>query len=471
MLLKERIPDSFYKLFRTKNMDSYMTCLVALYEESNRLVSSFGLTEEEGRAVISHEMETASVLWQAEEAMEDETPETVISPAVVLNRLLRWGWLRSDYDDRLNENLLSFPEYSQLYIELFEKLIREDDDLERQSLLSVYSALHTYHTEKKKNYQMLSNALSGARKLSQMLSNMQDGMRGYFEELSNSTEVLQVQKVLVSEINNHDSEKYAILTTSDSFYRYKENVKELLSMILVQLDEKRDEFFRWSKEPEQSVFYRQAQIGIRCCDRDSQLVYRIEHEFEQIEKKYNRLIEQKTIFAKRALARLNFILHEGNSEEDSVGALISQMASMDAAKKQKLMEQLQKQVRMSTTFRLFSDDSLYRARQTKQSEAVPVNPMAEQDEAELTDFVPKPLFSRQELQDFRESNMINGRFQVTKETVNSIEDLEKLMFFWQELTVNHSEEDVIELGQELENELGYSFTEFSLVEKEANQKS
>ena len=32
----------------------------------------------------------------------------------------------------------------------------------------------------------------------------------------------------MKEINNSDSKKYAILTTTDSFYRYKEAVKELI---------------------------------------------------------------------------------------------------------------------------------------------------------------------------------------------------------------------------------------------------
>lgn len=63
-------------------------------------------------------------------------------------------------------------------------------------------------------------------------------MRSYFEELSQKKNFIGIQKVLVEEINNSDSKKYAILTTTDSFYRYKEAVKELISQILRENDQK-----------------------------------------------------------------------------------------------------------------------------------------------------------------------------------------------------------------------------------------
>ena len=70
---------------------------------------------------------------------------------------------------------------------------------------------------------------------------MQDGMRAYFDELSRMKDFIGIQKVLIKEINNSDSRRYAILTTTDSFYRYKEAVKELISKILNQNDDRRAE--------------------------------------------------------------------------------------------------------------------------------------------------------------------------------------------------------------------------------------
>ena len=52
MQLKKRIPKDFYKLFRTRNMDAYMTFLAAIYDENNAVYTAVGLTIEEGQAVI-----------------------------------------------------------------------------------------------------------------------------------------------------------------------------------------------------------------------------------------------------------------------------------------------------------------------------------------------------------------------------------------------------------------------------------
>ena len=45
--------------------------------------------------------------------------------------------------------------------------------------------------------------------------------------------------------------------------------------------------------------------GIQFCEEAAQLVLLVEREFDLIEKKYNRLIELKTVFARRALARIH----------------------------------------------------------------------------------------------------------------------------------------------------------------------
>ena len=115
-----------------------------------------------------------------------------------------------------------------MYVELFEKLQKEDETGERESILAIYSALFTYHSDREKNSEILKSALRTSKNLEQLLSNMQNGMRTYFEELSQSKNFMEIQQVLVDEINNNDSKRYAILTTTDSFYRYKEAVKEIM---------------------------------------------------------------------------------------------------------------------------------------------------------------------------------------------------------------------------------------------------
>ena len=81
-------------------------------------------------------------------------------------------------------------------------------------------------------------------------------MRSYFDELSSQKHFIGIQQVLVEEINNSDSKKYAILTTTDSFYRYKEAVKELISEILNENDEKKAVLLKEKNLSKQARFYR-----------------------------------------------------------------------------------------------------------------------------------------------------------------------------------------------------------------------
>ena len=49
---------------------------------------------------------------------------------------------------------------------------------------------------------------------------------------------------------------------------------------------------------------------------EAMTICRIEREFDAIERRYNKLIEQKTVFASRAAARIRYILMEGAAEKD-----------------------------------------------------------------------------------------------------------------------------------------------------------
>ena len=55
----------------------------------------------------------------------------------------------------------------------------------------------------------------------------------------------------MKEINNSDSKKYAILTTTDSFYRYKEAVKELIDQNLVENEDRYQEILLRKAEYEE----------------------------------------------------------------------------------------------------------------------------------------------------------------------------------------------------------------------------
>ena len=116
-------------------------------------------------------------------------------------------------------------------------------------------------------------------------------------------------EVLVKEINNSDSKKYAILTTTDSFYRYKEAVKELIEENLEKTEARKYSFETelLSEEENTRKSYRLRRM-IEICEEATDMLYKISREFDAIERRYNKLIEQKTVFASRAAARIRYIM-------------------------------------------------------------------------------------------------------------------------------------------------------------------
>ena len=341
-----------------------------------------------------------------------------------------------------------------------------------------------YSSDKEKNNEILKSALRVSKKLVQMLVNMQDGMRGYFDELSRQKDFRGIQDVLVKEINNSDSRKYAILTTTDSFYRYKEAVKELLDRNLQENDMSRLKLLRELEEVRQKKMKDEENAGkvkdpkktdeaekikelrleraAAMCEEAADTLIRIERQFDAIERRYNKLIEQKTIFASRAAARIRYVLQEG-AEEDRTVALVDLLNK--SRRKEEISEKLAERIRLSRPHRALTDESLYKRKEKGREAFVPAT-VSEGGQAEenLESFVLKPLYTRKELQEFKERNSVGNVFRTTRQTVRSAEDLEKLFFIWQEATENAFGSGEITVGEEEETEQGMRFSTLEIRE-------
>lgn len=403
MNLISKIPKEFYKLFASKYMDYYQRFLTAIYEESGRSYSLLGLTERECRMIMNEQIAAETLDWSEEQFDEEGELLTRSNMAsICLKHLEDWGWLRRDYDEVLDSYVVSFPEYSQLFVELFQRLYSEEDTRERESVLAVYSYLYTYSSDSEKNNDILKSALQASRSLLQMLSNMQEGMRGYFDELSRQRSFLGIQEVLVKEMNNNESRKYAILTTTDSFYRYKEAVKELIDRNLSENEARKQELSGRQRElrtragrigeeqgepdrhiqtgqrepadlerlsPEDRIELRRLEHALRRTDEAMTIICMIEREFDAIERRYNKLIEQKTLFASRAAARIRYILMEGALEEDPTAVLAKLLNQ--SRRSTEILEKLSDRMRLTEPFRTVTGQSLARRRNTEKNSICP----------------------------------------------------------------------------------------------------
>ena len=114
-------------------------------------------------------------------------------------------------------------------------------------------------------------------------------------------------------------------------------------------------------------------------------------QFDLIEKKYNKLIEQKTVFAKRALARIHYILQEGSSDEDHIVKLINLLDHH--ANSPQVLEQMRDRIRVGTQFKNITDRSFYNRKNAEDAGFHPIAMEKHDEETQMTDFVPKTYYS------------------------------------------------------------------------------
>jgi len=82
----------------------------------------------------------------------------------------------------------------------------------------------------------------------------------------------------------------------------------------------------------------------------------------------------------------------------------------------------------------------------------------------LGEFILKPLYTQKEIREFRKKNEVDGDFRVTENTVQSIEDLEKLFFVWQEVTERAESDTIVEIEDEMQAK-GFRFSGLRIKEK------
>ena len=80
----------------------------------------------------------------------------------------------------------------------------------------------------------------------------------------------------------------------------------------------------------------------------------------------------------------------------------------------------------------------------------------------MMEYIPSPLYTKKQLRTFIQENSVGDEFVTTKQTVQSMEDLEKLLFVWQEATENAQTTKQVELGEGIKNNQGLSYSKLTI---------
>ncbi len=430
------IPDSFWSLFRSKNRQIYIDALLQVNEEYQ--YSNYYLSREICIQTLSDYFAKQKVTLEQEEAEDDFDLLEPLSTRIV-NWLLRTGWLRKVEDYYSMTVNIVIPDYAAMFVEAFVHLSGEDEDETQVYIQNVYAILFAFKNDPRSNISLLKTALVNTRKLNKTLQDILHNMDKFFSSL---LEQKFYGDLLKEHLDGYVEEivrkKYHILKTSDNFYLYKTDIK------------------KWLREMRQNLPWLE-----QVCMRNKQLrgkeiqvnelikqIDMIERGFDDIEHRIINMDKEHTRYIRATVTRLQYLLNKEDNMKGLVIQLLNHLSESEEQEEQEIgkISSLMNLSQMT----IISEKSLYKRRRTKQDFVEGLLPEEEAEELTGEEILKlnkiKNRYSRREVEEFILGKMKDGCLEVTKDTISSTEDFEKLVLAYDSSTRKDSPYRVKEQG-------------------------
>ena len=452
------IPDSFWALFRSKNRQIYIDALLQINEEYQ--YSNYFLSKEICIAALNDYFSQNKVTLEMDEEQDlFEMLEPVATR--ILNWLLKNHWLRKVDDYNNMTTYIVIPDYAAVFVDAFVHLAGEDEDETQVYIQNVYAILFAFYNDKRANIGLLKTALVNTRKLNKSLQDMLHNIDKFFESLLKQDNYADLLKEhLDGYVEEIVQKKYHILKTSDNFYLYKADIKQLLQEM------------RQNTQWLEKVCQINKQLrGLELTMEDiCEQLDLIEKGFSDIEHRIMNMDREHTQYIRATVTRLNYLL---NTEDNMKGLVIQLLNSL--AEHQGSEEAEEKVKKVSSIINLsypelFAKKAFYKRRKTKQNfvEGLEAD---EKQEAELSkeDILKlnkmKKRYSRQQIEDFVKQHMSDGYFVVDKSAICDNESFEKLVLAYDQSIRKDSSFVVESIGEELIDNGQFIYPEITFRKK------
>ena len=449
------IPASFWSLFRSVNRDVYIEALLAVNDEYQ--YNNYFLSREACLQVLSDLCaQTGHGLKREEEETDEEAQET--APGRILNRLLKFGWLRRVEDYSTMTANIVIPDYASVMIEAFERLASEPEEDTQVYIQNVYATLFSFKNDARMNLSMLRTALVNTRKLNRALQDMLHNMDRFFGRLlekRNYGELLREHlKGYVEEVVER---KYHILKTSDNFYIYKTDIRRWLQEMREDTGwverVRKKQRTRSAPEPggtENPLFWTRRAA---CGEEDVlDLIDQIERGFEMIERRIASLDREHSKYIRATLSRLNYLL---SGESDRHGLLIQLLNRLGEPEEEAEMERrlrLTAEKMNLASWDVLGENAIYRGRRRrnfmKELEPEEKDPELSREEILRLNRI-HHRFTRAQVEEYIEEHMENGCLDTGLLSVESDEDFEKLILAYDLSIRRDGRFEVLEAGYQV----------------------
>ncbi len=412
------IPDSFWSLFRSGNRQIYIEALLQINEEYQ--YSNYFLSREICVQTLSSYFAKRKVTLEQEE-QEDDFDMLEPLATRILNWLLRTGWLRKVDDYHTMTVNIVIPDYAAVFVEAFAHLAGEDEDETQVYIQNVYGILFAFKHDPRSNISLLKTALVNTRRLNKTLQDMLHNMDKFFSSLLEQNFYGDLLKEhLDGYVDQIVRKKYHILKTSDNFYLYKTDIKQLLSEMRQDLP--------WLKQVcEKNRQLRGVEVQAEELAEQMDL---IDRGFDDIEHRIMNMDKENTKYIRATVTRLNYLLNQDDNMKGLVIDLLNHLSKVDENSRDEYTEKIGKLMNLSQ-LTVISEKSLYKRRKSKQDFTESLEPEEEQQDLSREDILKlnkiKNRYSQKQVESFVMEKMKDGTLQVDDGTVTSEEEFEKLV--------------------------------------------
>lgn len=412
-----KLSQQFWSVFSSRNRYIYMEALLTIYDEY--LYNDYFLTKETCIQLIAEHFSDRIVDISADDE-EQDVDKLEPMATKILNRLIRFTWLKKVEDYSSFKTNIIIPDYASLFIETIKRLSNQEDDDKDLYIQNVYTNIYSFYYDTKAGIELLKAAKINTTRLNRSLQDMLHNMDQFFgallEKHSYEDLLLEHLNVYVETIVN---KKYSLLKTSDNFYIYKNDIKKLLRAITedeMRLNHLKHKLMAEGKKEEDIE------------NEFADLLYEIERGIINMEKRISHIDTEHSKYIRATVSRLEYLLSSDDSIQGNVIALLNLMSG---AKGVDLYPQVASAILVNDPT-LISADSLYKKRGKRKlfEETVEVE---EETEEELTkeDILRinrnKHRYSKAQIEDFIIHKLHEGSFRTRDYEIQTEEEFELLI--------------------------------------------
>jgi hypothetical protein len=394
-----------------------MEALLAIYEEY--LYNDYFLTKETCIQLIAEHFSDRIVDISADDEEQDSDRLEPMATKI-LNRLIRFSWLKRVEDYSSFKTNIIIPDYASTFIETIKKVSNPDDEEQDLYIQNVYTSIYSFYHDTKAGLELLKAAMINTTRLNRSLQDMLHNMDQFFGAL---LEKDNYEDLLLEHLNGYVetivNRKYRLLKTSDNFYIYKNDIKRLLRVI--SEDEERINLLKHKLMAEGKKEEDILEDFARVIDE-------IERGIINMEKRISHIDSEHSKYIKATVSRLEYLLSSDDSMQGNVIALLNLMSE---AKGQKLYPQITS-VFLLNDHTVITSDSFYKKRGKRKQFEDTVEPQMEtEEELSKEDILRinqnKHRYSKAQIEAFILERMQGGSFATREHVIENDEDFELLV--------------------------------------------